>query len=508
MKNHSKLSIVAAGILLGACASVAPAPARREPASLREPIAPLAEPASQTPAPALGLERVAVSTEASTLAVSAKPQPQSAQRPGDELWSDATFRRRLIESYASETDIEPRVTQLEREAMQKVLELISTEKLDAAIVELAKLRNEAASAVVDFTLANIHFQREELERAVPVYEAAVEKFPRFRRAWRNLALIHVRQSDHAKAATALTRVIELGGGDALTYGLLGFSLSNLDNHLGAETAYRMASLLDPTTADWKMGLARCFFKQQRFADAAALCDSMLAADPDRADLWLLQANAYVGLGQRMRAAENYELVERMGQATPESLNMLGDIYINEELSELAVSAYSRALERGANVSSDRAVRAAKVLTARGALREAKELVQTVERLRAERLSDVEKKDLLKLRARLAVAEGAGDEEARVLEEIVALDPLDGEALILLGQHAQRGNDPDRAIFLFERAAAIEAFEPDAKVRHAQLLVGLGRYAEALPLLRRAQQLKPRENIQEYLEQVERVANAR
>jgi tetratricopeptide (TPR) repeat protein len=435
-------------------------------------------------------------------------QQSSAKKPGDELWSDATFRRRLIESYASETDIEPKVTQIERESMQKVLELISTEKFDLAVVEIEKLRGAGASAVIDFTLANIYFQREELDKAIPVYETAVEKFPRFRRAWRNLALIHVRQGDHRRASTALTRVIELGGGDALTYGLLGFASSNLENHLAAESAYRMANLLDPATQDWKMGLARCFFKQRRFDDAAALCGTMLAEQPDRADLWLLQANAYIGLGQRMRAAENYEIVERMGAGTADSQNMLGDIYVNEELFELAVAAYTRALERNPAQSSDRAVRAARVLMARGAVADARRLVEDVQRLRAERLSESERKDLLKLRARLAVAEGASGDEVRILEEIVALDPLDGEALILLGQHAQRSNDPDRAIFLFERAAAIESFEADAKVRHAQLLVGLGRYSEALPLLRRAQTVKPRENIQEYMEQVERVANSR
>lgn len=57
-------------------------------------------------------------------------------------------------------------------------------------------------------------------------------------------------------------------------------------------------------------------------------------------------------------------------------------------------------------------------------------------------------------------------------------------------------------------ASLEAFEADAKVRHAQLLVKNGNYAEALPLLRRAQQIKPRDNIQAYLEQVERVAKGR
>jgi len=33
----------------------------------------------------------------------------------------------------------------------------------------------------------------------------------------------------------------------------------------------------------------------------------------------------------------------------------------------------------------------------------------------------------------------------------------------------------------------------------------GKYAEALPLLRNAQQLNPRDNVQKYLEQVERIA---
>ncbi len=38
--------------------------------------------------------------------------------------------------------------------------------------------------------------------------------------------------------------------------------------------------------------------------------------------------------------------------------------------------------------------------------------------------------------------------------------------------------------------------------------GMGRYADALPLLRRVQELKPRDDIARYLEQVERLAKAR
>ncbi len=422
-----------------------------------------------------------------------------------EIWNDPAFKKQFTESYIAETEIEPRVTVDEREKMLKVFELISSDKMDEAALKLEKLRNEAATAVFDFTLANIYFQQEKLDEAAAVYQIAVEKYPKFRRAWKNSGLIYVRQNDFEKALPALTRVIELGGGDAITYGLLGFAYSSVENNLSAESAYRMAILLDPVTIDWKMGLARSFFKQERFAEAVALCGQLIDNQPDRADLWLIQANAYIGLNQPLKAAEIYELVDHLGQSTFDSLNMLGDIYINEELYEMAVKSYIRAIQKKPQGNIDRAIRAAKVLAARGALKETRQMIEHIESLHGDRIETDNRKDLLKLRARLAVADGSGDEEVRVLEEIVALDPLDGEALILLGQNSIRIGDIEKAIFYYERAAAIEKYEADAKVRHAQLLVKNGKYSEALPLLRRAQIIKPRDNIQEYLDQVERVA---
>ncbi len=424
------------------------------------------------------------------------------------IWNDPSFRKWFAASYAAESDVEPKLTQPEREQMQKVLDLIALEDFTQATALLEKLLTPASSATIDYTLAMIYFQRDDLANAAPLYRSAVEKFPKFRRAWRNLGLIRVRGGDFVGTIEALTKVIELGGADSVTYGLLGFAYSNTDNHMSAESAYRMANLLDPKTLDWKMGLARSFFKQKRFADAAALCGTLAADQPDRADLWLLQANAYVGMNQPMKAAENYEIVERLGKSTPESLATLGDIYVNQELYELAATAYLKSMDKSTDGKVERPLRAAKVLTARGALVETRRLVERIDTVYGTKLAPEEKKDLLKLKARLAVAEGAGEEEARVLEEIVALDPLDGEALILLGQHRSKAGDVEKAVFYYERAAGLEAFEADAKVRHAQLLVGQGKYAEALPLLRRAQTVKPRENIQQYLEQVERVAAGR
>lgn len=480
------------------CVALATACAANEPAQRAD--------VHETPAaPRLSVTSAA---EPQPAAVAALPQESPMDDEVRALWNSSNFRRQLAESYMAETEIEPRITTSEREAMEKILDLIAKEQLGRAIEMLNSERTKGGSAVFDFTLANIYFQRDELDAAADAYEAAVLSFPKFRRAYKNLGLIRVREGDHAAAAIAFTRVIELGGGDSLTYGLLGYAYSTLENHVSAESAYRMANLLDPATGDWKMGLARSFFKQKRYGDASALIGSMIEVSPDRAELWMLQANAFIGLGQPLRAAENFEIVERLGKSTSASLNSLGDIYINEELFDLAVHYYLRALEVDGEAGIARAMRASRVLTSQGALTDTENLVAGIVARRGDRLSEAERKDVLRLRARLAVAAGAGDEEAAILEEIVELDPLDGEALILLGQHAQRAGDVEQAIFYFERAQGIDAFEANAKVRHGQLLVSEGKYSDALNLLRSAQSLEPREHVQQYIEQVERIAKNR
>jgi tetratricopeptide (TPR) repeat protein len=261
--------------------------------------------------------------------------------------------------------------------------------------------------------------------------------------------------------------------------------------------------------DLEAGLARALFRQNRFADAVALCDSLIAGQPDNADLWLLQASAYIGLGQPLRAAENLELVDRLGRSTADSLNNLGDIYVNEGLFDLAVDSYLRAMDADPQAIPRRAIRAAKVLSLRGGASETKELIERIEAEHGEQLDLEDRKDLLGLRARLAVAEGEGaEEEVRILEQVVELDPLDGEALMLLGNHSSAAGDIEKAVFYYERAANLEKFEADAKVLHAQVLVKQGKYVEALPLLRRAQLLQPRDKIQDYLEEVERASVTR
>jgi tetratricopeptide (TPR) repeat protein len=213
------------------------------------------------------------------------------------------------------------------------------------------------------------------------------------------------------------------------------------------------------------------------------------------------------MGQPRKAAENFELVDRMGKAGLAVLNTLGDLYVNEGMWELAGRAYRRALEAGRDQPMERPLRNVEALAQRGALPEARTLLAAVKERYQAAAEEADRKKILKVEARLAVAEGAGGEAVGVLEEIVALDPLDGDALLLLGAHYARNQDPDRAVFYYERAESLEGYEAEARVRHAQILVGRNQYRDAVGLLKRAQELKPRDDVARYLDQVERLARS-
>jgi tetratricopeptide (TPR) repeat protein len=425
----------------------------------------------------------------------------------DAIWNDPIFKRQFIAGYGINSEVEPRVTPEEVAILEKIRPLMA-DNLPKAEESLRKQMKPECSAILDFTLGGIQFQQDRMADALANYTKAVAKFPGFRRAWRNLGLINVRGGNYDAAISAFTRMIELGGGDAYAYGLLGFAYSSKSDFQPAEAAYRSALLLQPENTEWRLGLTRCVFKQQKFEDAAALLDVLIERFPDKADFWLLQAHTFLGLKQPLKAAANFEAVDRLGKGTVDSLHTLGDLYVSENLMDLAARAYQRAIDVDPAQPLARPIHAAEVLIARNARPQAREVVMHI-KLACAQIQDGDRRKLLKLEARLSMAEGGGNADtAKILEEVVQIDPLDGEALMLLGQYYTAQREPDQAIFYYERAESLESYEANAKIRHAKILADLGRFADAVPLLRRAQEIKARNDVARYLEQIQRLAKAK
>lgn len=421
------------------------------------------------------------------------------------LWSSPGFQRRFAESYIALGETEPELTLEETQVMIEIGEALGSEEEDEAIALLEANLGAETSALFDYTLANIYFQQERTEDAVATFHSALAKFPRFQRAWNNLGLVSVLSGDYPNAKKALARVIEMGGATVDTYGLLAYAHLQSGDHLAAESAYRMANLLDPANTDWKMGMAESLFNQGRYDATSALCDNMIAADPENANLWRLQARAYLSMQKPLEAAQNFEFLDKMGEADWSSLNLLGDIYTSEEVYDEAAASYARAIELDPSGDPLRSIQAARGLASRGAVEPTRRVVQAISaHMPIEGNMDVEK-GLLELQARMARFELNGDAVTVALKGILELDPLDGEALIQLGQHYQSEGETELALLQYERASEIEDYAAKGKRLHGQLLVSEGRYQDALPLLKAVQELDPTPGIADYIQEVQRRA---
>jgi tetratricopeptide (TPR) repeat protein len=410
-------------------------------------------------------------------------------------------------SYGIKTEIEPEVTAVERETLSQVMQCMSEENMQRARLVLEKTITPDTSALFDFILGNIFFQEDQFKKAAQCYERAIAKFPDFLRAHKNLAMVKVRNGEFNDAIRSLTRTIELGEGNALTYGLMGYAYTSVENYLNSETAYRQAMMLQPDAVDWQLGLAQSLFKQEKYADAASLCNRLITQYPDNPDYWRLQANAYLGTGEPLKAAQNYEYLRSMGIADAHSLNKLGDIYVKEKMLDIAADAYIESLEKETEMPAGSFIRNAKILAGYSGLDEASRVVQKIKEVFTDSLSDDQMVELLRIEARIALNKGADEKQAELLREIVRINPMDGEALILLGQYHERKNNPEKAVFCYERAEAIEGVEAKAKIQHAQLLVQMSKYQEAVPLLESALRIHHRSDVEEYLAQVKAAAKS-
>lgn len=534
------------------------------------------------------------------------PARAEAAAPTAADWSPSAPTSSVPAPTAPRDDDEPTVTEEERQTLIEILDLIAAGDLVAATAKVEAARGPEASAAFDFTAGNLALQSEQLEAAERDYGIAVAKHPPLRRAWRNLGQVHFRLGNKEEAAAAFRRTIELGGGDAVTYGLLATCLIETGDLPGAESAYLFAIMLDPETLDWRQGLLRVLFRAGRYADAVTLTSQLIDEHPESTDLLLLHANACIALNQPDRASQTLAVVERLGGATTESRLTRGDLELNAGRYEQGVEAYRQALAADPAVDATRILRAAKVLMAQGESEHASSLLDSLEgsmaplddteaqlpasglvtlldastpappasilialtddgkvvyggreiglngvRPLVERLlergdfpvviqadrdtssgllvrvideaklggasklniatsskgadprSDVQA-ELSSLRARIAAVDG----EAAALERLVELDPENGEALLLLGRARQNEGNLEAALSCYERAARLEAFEAEARVRQGQVLVEVQRYDEAIVHLRRAQELKPRESVADYLTQIERIVDSR
>lgn len=430
---------------------------------------------------------------------------QSAMKnPASDMWNDAAFAKSFTASYGVLSGFEPEISDPEKEALRGLLQVIKNNPRNA-IAPLESQIKPSSSAAFNFILANLYFQQGNLGKAAINYRKAVQKYPNFRRAHKNLGLVLVQQGSFQEARVAISKALELGDVDGRAYGLLGYAYLTDQLYYPAEAAYRQAILMQPAVLDWKLGLARCLVETKQYDGAIALFDTLMKIDSNKPDFWLLQANAFIGKGDTLSAASNLEVVRRMGAAQLATLTMLGDIYMNHAMPELALNAYLEALKLSGNQSLVALLRASQLFSQTGNFEQGQKLINQIRSSQGVSLTAEQDLELLTHEARIARANGDNEAALAILQKIVERDALNGDALIELGNFYAEKDDMARAINRFEQAQLIGDFERKALIAHGQVLVRKGKYQEAVVLLKRAQNLKEESYLADYIQRVERAA---
>ena len=337
---------------------------------------------------------------------------------------------------------------------------------------------------------------------------ALEQFPSLRRSWRTLALGYVQINALQKAVQPLLKVIQLGGGDAQSYGLLAYAYLNAEKYESALAAYRMARMFDPDSFDVRRGQAICLLQTHQLQSAIALFDELILESPKEASFWMAQANAFISANQKGQAIANLQLLADLDEANWESLQLLGNLYLNQNLTTLALDAYSSAFQKHAPKEAIDAIRPLNYLLDRGLYKEAKTYHDLISNSFQTELDDTSRRSLRMAHAKIEINVGDREQAVHTLRKAIREDPMDGASLLLLGKYYFDVQMYEEAIYHLERASSVKNTQVDALIALGQLEVKRGNLEAALSSLRKAEQVDANTNLKRFIESIERALKLR
>ncbi len=417
------------------------------------------------------------------------------------FWKSSQFRRAFTASYGVNARIEPRIWTDEQAVLSSVADAMEDGNRQTAINRLTGSSLTKTSAPLSITLGNLQFEAGESDQAIDAFEIAVDLYPNFRDAHRNLAVALVQEGRFEEAEEPLIRAVELGAQDGLTFGLLGYVHLNHDRYQAALQAYRMAQITMPRETQWKFGEAQCLLALDSIPEAAALYRELLERAPTSRALWLNQADAFIQLGQPVDAIANLEMAHRMDLLTPAEVLTLGHLYLNEDLSEQALKVYLAAIQTSPPAKVVKALDALDNLTRGGRWDEAETFLTAFEEVYEPQESAPEFTSYQRSKALLALQRGNTAQGVELVQAILKRNPLDGQALLMMARHHSDEGDREQALMLAEQAAQAQETTFDALLLQGELLIGKADYEKAAEILAQALDLQPSAPLAEYLETV-------
>lgn len=395
------------------------------------------------------------------------------------------FQKRFIASYGVLESREPELQELEISLLEKIGPMVEENPEFAKSMLEGMLGEEApATASFNFILANLYFNGGALEDALAEYGRAIEKFPTFRRAWKNLGMLRTRKADYKGGMEALVRCIELGDTSPDTYGSAAYCHLRVGNLMAAELAYNAAVVLDPNNIEWIEGKAQAMIQGKRFKEALPLLEELIRRNPRKKVYRSYLANVYVETEELLKAAQVFEMIHAFGEGTPDTRLQLANIYSLNGMYNLSVDTFLEADREELIPMLSEVITGVEYLFDKDEIGQAHRLFDKIGPLQD--IWDLEEKSrFLLLESSFAASEGNAERERSKLIEALETDPTNGETLVRLGKLYSKNNEKAKAMYYFERAFLSEDHEYDALILASQTLIDEKRFRESLDLLQRA-----------------------
>jgi len=393
---------------------------------------------------------------------------------------------------------EPELSPEEFALYDKVSAMLATNPDFAVkLLETMMGEKERPSPAFEFVLGNAYYESKQMALAEKYFRSAVERYPEFLRAWKNLGVLYYTTDRLPEAVRCFVKAVSLGDRDASTLGLLGYCLEMQGNLVAAEVDYLQAASIDPGDPGWQQGLLRIYIKGKQFGRAEPLVRSLIKAQPTDAALWLDYASILIAEQRKLEAIAVLETAQAAGAAGADELALLGDLYAEQGLAPEAAAVYAQLLGSARERGEQKLVYYAEVLIGAGKLSEAEQSLAAVKG----ELTPAGRLALLQTRADLLMARKDWPAARHEIESLLALAPLDGRALLTLGRICVEQKDLAHASFAFEAADRIPEFAYRASLELATIEVQNRRYAKAVAYLEKALQLQRSDAVEDYLARI-------
>jgi tetratricopeptide (TPR) repeat protein len=381
---------------------------------------------------------------------------------------------------------------------EKVVDMLRSQPdLAITLLEGMMTENQQPSPAFEFILGNAYYLAGQKDKAEPRYLSAVKRYPTFVRAWYSLGVLYYSVDRYADAVRCLSQATSLGDRDPATLGLLGYCLEHTGNTIVAEVCYLQALSVDSANTDWMEGLLRVYVQRRQFEAAEILAKGLIKLRPADSSYWLSYANILVSENRKLDAMIMLEASAGAGVAGPRELNMLADLYAELDLDPEAINAYQRLIAVAPDQGERQLLRFAQVLIANGRLKEAEGVLDGL----PSALTPAGRIDSLQARSDLFVARKQWPEARKELEELLKDAPLDGKALLSLGEIYVAQDDLIHASFAFEAAYKIPETTYQASIELANIELKNRHFARCVEYLQAALSIERTEELQDYLNRV-------